>query len=63
MVTFSADRVLIHRSQGVNTNLYTVSLLFLFLNTFQLCCQLVKRDYCVQRQKKIATKKGSFQRL
>lgn len=44
-VSFSAGRVLIHRSQGANTNLYSVCVIVfspLSQHFFLLCCQLVK---------------------
>lgn len=44
-VSFSAARVLIHRSQGANTNLYSVCVIVfspLSQHFFLLCCQLVK---------------------
>lgn len=46
LVSFSTNRVLIHRSQGVNTNLYTVCVIVFALSQyfFLLCCQLSKWD-------------------
>lgn len=51
-VSFSAARVLIHRSQGANTNLYSVCVIVFFplsQHFFLLCCQLVKWEFCIQR--------------
>lgn len=60
MVTFSADRGLIHKSQGVNTNLYTVSLLFPLSQHFSVVLSAGEKGLLCPETKKMQQRKEVF---